>query len=171
MTPQGNDQTASFDADLLQAIPAGADGDEKKLLMEDMQKMKQTLKSAVANKDPDVIAKKRGMETKTMSSEHCAIKVAKLPDAADITKTINRRDLLPPPTARRPTPNGPSKPANADPDNATLLTGENDIYAVEEQLTFLVPIRRTDDPTAVWKFPPIELLRICLLYTSPSPRD
>ena len=40
-----------------------------------------------------------------------------------------------------------------------MMTGEGDVYVVEEEITFLVPMRKTDEPKAEWKFPPLPILR------------
>ena len=105
-----------------------------------------------------MVAKKRGMNTQSLGCEYEGIKIAK---PAEVTHAINKKDLLPPPSARRPTPNGPSKTVAADPANAELLTGEGDVFAEEELLTFLVPMRKGDDRSAEWKFPPSRFLGSC----------
>ena len=136
-----------------------ADQEEKCLLLEDINKMKQTLTNAEANRDPNATSKKRGMDTLTVVSEFGGVKIARIPEKEETARPINRRELLPPPSARRPTPNGPSKtPSNLD--NAVLMSDDHDVYAAEETLTFLVPIRKTNDPAAEWKFPTIEILRM-----------
>ena len=132
------------------------------------------------------MAKKRGMDTEAIHKEMKEVKIAKLPE--EITRTVTKLDLLPPPSAarRRPSPNGPSKtgekPKESDVplEEREFLDGDDDVYAVEEVLSFLVPMRMTARPNAEWTFPDLETLRkvfedvrgsTCLLYTSPSPRD
>ena len=89
------------DPDLLDALPDVGDGDEKLLLLEDMAKMKQTLRIAEDSRDPDAVAKKRGMDTHSVNNNYTGIKIAKVPEASEVKKTITKRDLLPPPLGKK----------------------------------------------------------------------
>ena len=138
---------------------------EKRLVKEDLLRVQKAVTSFESKKDTNAVAKKRGMDTEAIHKEMKEVKIAKLPE--EITRTVTKLDLLPPPSAarRRPSPNGPSKtgekPKESDVplEEREFLDGDDDVYAVEEVLSFFVPMRMTARPNAEWTFPDLETLR------------
>ena len=152
-----------YDTELLKVIPKMKSKEDKNRIKEDLLRMKKTVSSFEAKRDSTAVAKKRGMDTESVNRNIQGVKIAKVPEAKEIMRTVTKADLLPPPSSsrRRPTPNGPSLVVNPDeaPEDRAFLSGENDVFAVEEILTFLVPMRMTANAGAEWTFPDLATLR------------
>ena len=85
----------TYDPDLSRVVPTMQNDQERKLVLQDLTKLKVAVKRCEANKDETATTKKRGINSTTHNKEMDKVKIAKKRTKDDDLRVVTREALLP----------------------------------------------------------------------------